>query len=473
MNNIMDNSLNINSGPKFSEHVIVKSGKHLRPDYLEKIPTRKVYKRNIALSVIYSIITFGIYGLFWLFEIAKETNAITKNNKCVTPALVVFLSIITLGIYQVYWAYQIGVKHNTFFEYNAQGKKSLHVIYLILSLLNYIFPILNLVCYAIMQSNINKMLIIYEHTNRKFLYVKDSSIFNRPIWSTILLILIAQNIPQIFVSIFENMFPNAAGNPYAINNNINNPTDLVKNIIQNSADQIIYADTPFMIVYSILSIVTVILVLWWFKLRFKHVSYTGVLVFKNLGRAFLVSLPVLLFAGLNVLGLNFANFKIGIVLLGFIPAFAEEITFRGMIIPNFMRIYNRPKGIWLSLFVSAAIFGGIHATNIFAGADVGTTIFQVSYATSLGFIFAGILIRYGNLWPCIILHGLIDTFAMMSDEALKQGAVQTQAFTFSWEILPIVILSLIFIFCGIWICRPKKHNEICALWKEKWGSAIC
>lgn len=64
--------------------------------------TRRITERSIALSIIYTIISFGIYGWFWQFEIAKETNALTNDNKGVTPALVVFLSIITFGIYQVY-----------------------------------------------------------------------------------------------------------------------------------------------------------------------------------------------------------------------------------------------------------------------------------------------------------------------------------------------------------------------------------
>ena len=128
-----------------------------------------------------------------------------------------------------------------------------------------------------------------------------------------------------------------------------------------------------MIAHSILSILLIVFVLWWFKLRFKHSNYEGVLILRNFGRACLFMLPGLLFIGINAFGLNFDNFKIGIVLLGFVPGFVEEITFRGMIIPNFMRIYNRSKGIWLSLFVSAGIFGLIHLANIFAGADFGTT----------------------------------------------------------------------------------------------------
>lgn len=117
----------------------------------------------------------------------------------------------------------------------------------------------------------------------------------------------------------------------------------------------------------------------------------------------------------------------------------------------------------MSLFGSAAIFGLVHAANIFVGADVGTTIFQVCYAFSLGILFGAVLIRKGNLWPCIICHGLIDALAMMSNEALQQGAVQTQAFEFSLEILPLALISVFFIAFGIFICRKKKHEEICKM----------
>lgn len=184
---------------------------------------------------------------------------------------------------------------------------------------------------------------------------------------------------------------------------------------------------------------------------------------QNLGRACLLILPGVLFIGLNVLGLNPNNFKIGIVFLGFVPAFVEEITFRGMIVPNIMRVYNRAKGIWLSLFISAAIFGLIHAANILAGADPGTTAFQVFYAFALGMLFAAVLIRTGNIWPLIVCHGLIDTFALMGDEALEQGAVQTQAFEFSLAYLPLFLISLFLIVFAIFICRKKKHEEICDL----------
>lgn len=191
-----------------------------------------------------------------------------------------------------------------------------------------------------MQGKINAMLKIEDEENPQGLLVRDSSIFNRPFCSIIILILICEIIPEQFMAFYENLFIGVPGNPA-------NPIigDFTKGAIKNSADQIIYADSAFMLSYCVLQIFLFLAVLWWFKLRFKHSNYEGVLVLRNFGRACLLMIPGLLFIGLNLFGLNPSNFKVGIILLGFVPAFVEEITFRGMIIPNLMRIYNRSKGI--------------------------------------------------------------------------------------------------------------------------------
>lgn len=46
---------------------------------------RRVYKRNVALAIIYTILTGGLYGIFWQFEIAKETNSISRNDEGFSP----------------------------------------------------------------------------------------------------------------------------------------------------------------------------------------------------------------------------------------------------------------------------------------------------------------------------------------------------------------------------------------------------
>ena len=210
-----------------------------------------------------------------------------------------------------------------------------------LHIINYFIPILRLISYGIMQAQLNKMLASVDKKRPVGVYVKDSNFFNRPILSTIFLVFFVELFPQNISDIYHKIFSGVPGNPY----NFDSALDIVQNTIKNSADQIVYADTAFVIFDSLLTILLMIGILWWFKLRFKHSNYAGVLVLRNFGRACLFGLPGLVFVGLNVIGFDPAYFKFGLLLLGFVPAFSEEILFRGMIIPNFMRLYNRPKGI--------------------------------------------------------------------------------------------------------------------------------
>lgn len=306
--------------------------KEIEPAPVKKFRKRKIYKRSVALSIFYTIITCGIYGIFWQYEIAKETNSITEDNEGFCPALVVFFSIITCGIYGVYWSYKCGKKQSKFLMDRRKIDSACHILYLVLMICNYFVPVLSLIVFAFMQSTLNKILKFAQEDKDDDIYTRDSSIFNRPLWSTVILILIAQVIPQNITAIYESLFPHAPGNPMSISNDV--VSDTVQKTVQNSADQIAYADTPFIIANCILTIFCILAVLWWFKLRFKHTNYAGVLVWKNFGCGCLLGLPGLIFIGLNFLDFNVENFKIGIILLGFVPAFVEEISFRGLIIPN-------------------------------------------------------------------------------------------------------------------------------------------
>lgn len=435
-----------------------------------KIRTRKIFKRSVALSVLYIFLTFGIYGLFWQYEIAKETKVITKDNNGPVPALTVFLSIITLGIYAIYWGYQIGLKQSKFLNEKKGTDSGCQVLYLILLIFNYVFPVLWIVAFAFMQSNQNKILKIAQVDFPDGLYTTDNSIFNRPVISTVLLLVIAEIIPTYIVLCWHMMCPGVPGS--FVSDFHGYIPIFFESDVQVSIDQITYVNSPFMIAHSILSISVILFILWWFKLRFKHANYTGVLVLRNFGRACLIGLPGLFFVAVNCLNVNLGNLTFGIILFGFVPAFTEEILFRGMIIPNWMRIYNNSKGIWISLICSSVIFSAAHIGNVFSGANLGMSIFQASYTLSLAFLLAATLIRTGNLWMPIIIHGLMDLTSFMSDIALEQGLVQTQNFEFSPVLIPFFVICAGFILYGFWLCRPKKHEQICKLWADKWGSAV-
>ncbi|MFX1445655.1 MAG: lysostaphin resistance A-like protein [Promethearchaeota archaeon] len=87
-----------------------------------------------------------------------------------------------------------------------------------------------------------------------------------------------------------------------------------------------------------------------------------------------------------------------------IPGIWEEVAFRGIVLTILLKKYSEKKAI----IIDGLLFGAMHFLNIIGGADVGSTIVQVAYATTLGFAFAYMYIKTESLIPCIIAHYLID-----------------------------------------------------------------
>ena len=70
-------------------------------------------KRNIALCIVLSIVTCGIYGIYWMIVLANETNVASGHAQDGTSGGIVFLlTLVTCGIYGIYWAYKQGEKIN-------------------------------------------------------------------------------------------------------------------------------------------------------------------------------------------------------------------------------------------------------------------------------------------------------------------------------------------------------------------------
>lgn len=90
-------------------------------------------RRNIALCILFSIISFGIYDLYWFVKLTNDSNTICPEKKTASGGMALLFSIITGGIYTIYWMYKLG-----------QKLKGSGVLYLVLSLfgfgwLNFIF----------------------------------------------------------------------------------------------------------------------------------------------------------------------------------------------------------------------------------------------------------------------------------------------------------------------------------------------
>lgn len=69
-------------------------------------------KRNPALVIIFSIITCGIYNLYWFVTTTNEIQNKLKNpdGSCKSGGMALLLAIVTCGIYEFYWWYKMGQK---------------------------------------------------------------------------------------------------------------------------------------------------------------------------------------------------------------------------------------------------------------------------------------------------------------------------------------------------------------------------
>jgi hypothetical protein len=69
-----------------------------------------IKKRSLAGYIILSIVTLGIYGLYWIYKLARDMNTICEGDGKKTGGLLkcFFLGLITLGIYNWVWLFMLG-----------------------------------------------------------------------------------------------------------------------------------------------------------------------------------------------------------------------------------------------------------------------------------------------------------------------------------------------------------------------------
>ena len=108
-------------------------------------------ERNIAVCIILSIVTCGIYGLYWIYCIVEETKIMTGDDEGPGGVMVIILSIVTCSIYLWYWMFTTGKKLDDLNEREGNASSNYGVLFLILAILE-----LSIVNYAIIQNEINK-----------------------------------------------------------------------------------------------------------------------------------------------------------------------------------------------------------------------------------------------------------------------------------------------------------------------------
>ncbi len=66
--------------------------------------------RNLLVYILLSIVTCGIYPLYFIYRLAEDVNVACEGDGEDTPGLValILLSLVTCGIYSWYWYYRLG-----------------------------------------------------------------------------------------------------------------------------------------------------------------------------------------------------------------------------------------------------------------------------------------------------------------------------------------------------------------------------
>ncbi len=112
----------------------------------QETPVSPVKHRNIVLAVIFSIITLGIYGLYWFACLTNDTNKLSQYKTAGGVTAIVF-TVLTLGIYGFYWNYMLGKKIDDIEKNSSNG-----ILYLILSLVGVGF-----INYILAQNALNRV----------------------------------------------------------------------------------------------------------------------------------------------------------------------------------------------------------------------------------------------------------------------------------------------------------------------------
>ncbi len=110
-------------------------------------PNPGITPRSIPVCVILSIITCGIYGIYWMIKLNDEINLLAGDPGATSGGMVFLFSIITCGIYGLYWQYKMGEKCDQI----KRTSGSSGILYLILAIVGF-----GIIGYCLMQDTINK-----------------------------------------------------------------------------------------------------------------------------------------------------------------------------------------------------------------------------------------------------------------------------------------------------------------------------
>ena len=109
-----------------------------------------VKERNIGLCILFTILTCGLYELYWIVCLGDDLNIVTNEEYETSGGMVLLLSIVTCGIYKLYWDYKAGEKLDRMKNMQGIPASNSGILYLILDLISF-----GIITNALIQNELN------------------------------------------------------------------------------------------------------------------------------------------------------------------------------------------------------------------------------------------------------------------------------------------------------------------------------
>lgn len=108
-------------------------------------------QRSIPVCILLSLVTCGIYSIYWYYTIAEGFQQCQTQSKLSTTAgMTILLNIVTCGIYGIYAYYKWGQATSEIYASRGLPPSDKGVLYIVLAIFG-----LSLVNMALIQSDFN------------------------------------------------------------------------------------------------------------------------------------------------------------------------------------------------------------------------------------------------------------------------------------------------------------------------------
>lgn len=78
-------------------------------------------KRSVLLALILSVMTFGLYFVYWFCSLTNTSNELAPKHATFGGFMALIMVIFTGSIYFFYWTFRLGQKAGEMNDTNSEG----------------------------------------------------------------------------------------------------------------------------------------------------------------------------------------------------------------------------------------------------------------------------------------------------------------------------------------------------------------